>query len=703
VTPALVRGQETGTHSTVYNHPASFQVGDRIISFVHFVSGGLAFDTQNLSLSSTGSSAYAVVDGAVKVATVSSAQEPETIIVTVAERVPDPVSLAGTFTIDRYLVNGLAGLPNYTSGETIGPIGLLPQAATSDNARKLVAVETEDGIKWTVSNVVVSSGTLAQAVVVYGDDDGGQVGYMSTEIHSSGGTADVDILIATAALQASLATETRPLALRLGVTTEEQGVEGEWVLTAPGVSRIGATGETASTGDEAALLVTLFNGTAFVTLYNDDGEGGAQVQDVSSPLTLVNYSTTTTLPDGTLDLYTSSSSLFSTDPTARVLAYNSGSVGILGFTGAAKGQYFVGVVTAADLSGLAVDNLRTRAANATAVTFVGSSGGTRFTFRSFVAERSTVGGEVVLRFFDGTTVQTIDKVEALVAPEAVETAATYRLVVLHVNGTLSLDDLSVTSVDVATSYLTQTGAMTEGGDASAIIATVPKQASLLPLQRFVVTVQANPTAEVFAADLLRRYTADDLTTQWPDAFRLDLDLEGSGGSIQDDAGGETLVYVLLARPTRNGSSGGWFIVRQSVEDAVSTDDIVEMLQGVWPERDVALAENSMILPWDSTKALEYRLLCQNHAAFRTNNRPLVSLGTYAVGSHRTNLCNAQFYDYQVPGSTDVTRSTLPDSGGAPVIVNSQYRLWNSVVPDGSLQLGFTPLTGVSASPIYFVD
>jgi hypothetical protein len=693
VNPADVRGLQTGTYSTVYNHPASFTVGSTVISLEEYVSGGLALDLEDLSLSLTGTSAYSIDDeGDIVVAEISEDPDAVTITVRVAEGFPGAASVSGSFTIDRYLVDGLAALPvGYDASKAIG---LLPQSATSADVQKLEAVETEDGLKWTVSGVTFLSGTLT-AAVVYGDGDEEEVPYVTTEVRSSGATADVDILLTTDALEASFATETRPLALKLGVASGEQLAAGEWVLTEPGVSHLGAEGEYLSPGNATALLLTLFNGSAFVSLFNG---GGVQVQDVSAPLTLINYSSSSSLPAGTLDLYTSDSTLFGTYAKSRVFAYSSGDAGILSFGGAAVGQYFVGLVPAVSVSGLSTDNLASRATND--VAFVGIRGGDRYEFSSFVAERSTVGGAVVLRYYDGTTVQTIDKVEALVAPDTVETAATYKLVVLHVNGTLSLTDLSVTSVDEATSYLTQTGAMTAGQDGSSIIATVPKQPLVQHLQRYIVTVEANPTAEVFAANLLRRYTTD-LSNQWPDGFRLDLDLSASGGSIQDDAGGAFLVYSLQARATRNDASAGWFIVQQSIDEAVSSSDILTVLQGIWPERDVAIGESGMIVPWSSTYALEYRLMCQNYAAHHDGNKPLVSLGTYAVTDHRNDLCNAQYYDYQVPELPDVHRSTLTDAGGSPVAVASQTLTWDRYVANGTMAVGFTVFTDARISPMYF--
>jgi hypothetical protein len=693
VNPADVRGLQTGTYSTVYNHPASFTVGNTIISLEEYVSGGLALDLEDLSLSLTGTSAYRIDgEGDIVVAEISDDPDAVTITVRVAEGFGEN-SESGSFTIDRYLVNGLVALPDY---DVTKAIGLLPQSATPGNVQKLVAVEVEGAIKWTVSGVTFLNHTLT-ASVVYGDGDEEEVPYVTTVVRSSGATADVDILISIDALQASFATETRALALRLGVSGGEQLVEGEWVLTESGVSRIGTAGETLGPAVDSVRLVDLFNGSAFVSLFN----GGVQVQDVSAPLTLINYSSSSSLPAGTLDLYTSDGTLFSTYAKSRVFAYSSGDAGILSFGGAAVGQFFVGLVPADSVSGLTTGTLADLTTDD--VAFVGFRGGDHYTFSSFVAERSTVGGEVVFRYYDGTTVHTIDKVEALVAPNTVETAATYKLVVLHVNGTLSLTDLSVTSVDEATSYLTQTGAMTAGQHGSSIIATVPQQPSVQHLQRYIVTVEANPTAEVFAANLLRRYTTD-LTYQWPDTFRLDLDLSDSGGSIQDDAGGATLVYSLQARPIRDGPSGRWFIVQQSIDTAVSSSDIVSLLQGAWPERDEAIGESGMIVPWSSTYALEYRLMCQNYAAFHDGSKAMVSLGTYAVTTHRSDLCNAQYYDYQVPGSSAVIRSTQRDSGGYPIEVESRYLSWEtSVAANETMAPGFTVLSDVSVDPIYFIQ
>ena len=696
VNPAEVRGLETGTYSTVYNHPASFTVNSTIISINEYLSGGLALDLADLSRSLSGTSAYNIDGGPIWVAEVSDDPNPVSITVTVSENFPGGASQAGSFTIDRYLQDGFVALPDY---DVTKAIGLLPQAATSGDVQKLVAVETVTGITWTVTDVTFLTSTLT-AAVVYGDGAEEEVPYVSTAVRASGATADVDILITTDALRTSFATETRPLALKLVTSGGEQAVEGEWVLTEPGVSRIGAAGETLGPDAVTVRLIDLFNGSAFVSLNNG---GGVQVQDKSAPLTLINYSSSSSLPDGTLDLYTADSALFSTYGKSRVFAYSSGYAGILSFGGAAVGQYFVGLVAAGDVSGLTAGNLASRAT--TALAFVGTRGGDHYTFSSFVAERSTVGGGAVLRYYDGTSVQTIDKIDALVAPSTVETAATYKLVVLHVNGTLSLTDLTVSSVDEATSYLTQVGAMTAGQHASSIIGSVPQQPSVQHLQRYIVTVQANPTAEVYAANLLRRYTEDDLDTQWPDAFRLDLDLSGSGGSIQDDAGGAFLVYSLQARPIRYGSGTGWFIVDQSIDEAVSSSDIVSLLQGAWPEREVSRrVEDNMIMPWTSEYALEYRLMCQNYAAYHNGGKAMVSLGSYAVTAHRGNLCNAQYYDYQVPGRTDVVRSTLKDSGGRPiVVVESRSLTWDTYVADGPMAPGFTVFSDVSISPMYFVS
>ena len=695
VNPADVRGLQTGTYSTVYNYPASFTVGNTIISLEEYVSGGLALDLEDLSLSLTGTSAYSIDgEGDIVVAEISDDPNAVTITVEVAEGFPGNASVSGSFTIDRYLQDGFVALPDY---DVTKAIGLLPQAATSDNDQKLEAVATDDGIKWTVAHVTFLTSTLT-ASVVYGDGDEEVVPYVTTEVRSSGATANVEILLTADALETSFATETRPLALKLVASGGEQLVEGEWVLTQSGVSRIGTAGETLGPDEVSERLIDLFNGSAFVSLLNG---GGVQVQDVSAPLTLINYSSSSSLPTGTLDLYTSDNALFSTYAKSRVFAFSSGDAGILSFGGAAVGQYFVGLVPAESVSGLTTGNLGDRLTDD--VVFVGIRGGDRYEFSSFVAERSTVGGAVVLRYYDGTTVRTIDKVQALVAPNTVATAATYKLVVLHVNGTLSLTDLSVTSVDEATSYLTQTGAMTAGQHGSSIIATVPQQPLVQHLQRYIVTVEANPTAEVFAANLLRRYTTN-LTYQWPDTFRLDLNLSASGGSIQDDAGGAFLVYSLQARPIRDGPSGQWFIVQQSIDTAASSSDIVSLLQGAWPERDVAIGESGMIVPWSSTYALEYRLMCQNYAAYHDGSKAMVSLGTYAVTSHRSDLCNAQYYDYQVPGSSAVIRSTQCDSGGSPIAVESRYLSWEtSVAANETMAPGFTVLSDVSVDPIYFIQ
>ena len=246
--------------------------------------------------------------------------------------------------------------------------------------------------------------------------------------------------------------------------------------------------------------------------------------------------------------------------------------------------------------------------------------------------------------------------------------------------------------------------MTSGQEASTIITSVPLSGTVQHLQRYVVTIQVNPTAEVLSAALLRRRPGDDRVNQWPDGFSLDLDLSDSDGSIQDDAGGTNLVYSLQARAIRNGPSGHWFIVDQSITTAVSTTNILDVLHNTLPERDNVWSDG-MIVPWASNDALEYRLMCQNWAAYHDGHKPLVSLGTYSVTSHRSEACNAQFYDYQLPGEARVSRSTLRDlsTWWAPVLVFSENLRWATSVADGDMAFGFTTFEDSVMTPTRFIE
>lgn len=735
-TPLVAPGDVAtdGHVSTVINHPTDFVQYDNVLPFAQFVKGGIAFNKAQLTLARSGTSLYVMYAQGLVVGILPVTSRTATTV-TISVTDAGSFNVSSVFTIDRYLKNGRVELVNFDATK---PLLLVPQLLGTDAVAERSGLRTRattvagaDYLDFQVTGVLFKQQTLVASITYVRDDSA--VGGVSAIVTPTAdtfepdgsGVSDVTLRFPFSSIRSTLLEQTEAMQLVLGVRGGEKSVAGQWVLTKDSgtgtISRTwGASDAVVGPPNDSEFKWPIANGSAQVYLRQSSPSAARLTNAYAPTLTLQNYSGGSALPDGTVDVYDLSTAVYGLR-ASRVLHYSLN--GVFDFAGAALGQFAVGIVPS-DWSGTSVDDLRTAAVANTAVAFVGVNSSSGILFSYFVADRTSANGAVAVYYdtgsgtsgllgtgtADGNTYSGQSFVSAIVARSAVRSTSDYKVVVLHVKGTLNTASLNITDIDNSLSYLTQKSAGVAAGE---IITTVAAPATFQSGGRFVVNLTLLPTVEVEAANLLIR--RDTLSSQFPDAMYLDL----STTPIQDDAGSSSLIFSLQARIAGSASGTPWYVVGQSLTP-VSSSDIVRFLQTgrgftrtvdnlPWPER-ITLRDTSdvrRVLPWATAQALEYRLLCQNYAAYsERSHKPMVSLGTYRVTSHRSAEHNAQYYDYHVPSSLNITRVTLVDDPAArnPITVQSSDNFeWITQAADALAHPYVTTTASTTATPTTFVN
>ena len=621
----------SGDVTTTINFPASAILNSVILQRDQYVAGGIAFAVTDLTISTSIAATNFVVDDTTKNIIVSSQQsdipDSETIAVAIGDL--GSQQIGETFTLDRYLVDG-----TISTGYTDDSVVLIPQtlAIDSDIERAedkgkgrafLERTEVVEGDTYQVfrlTGITFSVGTFSASIAVGGVAN---ANFFVDLDAVEDGSGDVLVYVAEGSALFSQAS-----AITLTLHTDgEQDVGGEWLVDLNSHTlTLGTTGATQAIVD---TTMTLRQGGVSFSL-----------SSVVNDKTLVNFlNAEASDTDVYQDAYVGPSSIFTDRLATSVFWYDEGnSLFDADRIKLSTGVLLVGIFALADEAGVKsslADFYALRTSDVVFLDNAGSSLGSLLAIRPNGTMYSTIGS-------------TLSGVVAIAAASnAVTNSNAYVLLVQHVEGTPPitdslLQDLSLMSVNVSSSYLTQTTACHDGtGD---FVSQASGRSADASIFRFALQTVVN-TVVTEANVLVRRSIEEDY--QFPDSFLLSLsDTEQLSVMTQ-------LTYSLQARAV--GSSDPWIVMKENLVGNLTRDQLVSDVQETsLPERvpgSMYFFEGLNIVgtqSWAPEDALEYRLMVQNAAA---TGAAMVSLGTYAVTNHRSASCNAQFRDLIVPSDT----------------------------------------------------